>query len=56
MHIGTIKLLFYPTDAQLNISRKMLNVTLKLILRVLLHVSVSTTIIRERGICASLKL
>jgi len=37
-------------------SKKILKFTLQLILKVLLHVSVSTTIIRERGICASLKL
>jgi hypothetical protein len=43
-------------DAQLNTPRKMLKFTLKLTLKVLLHVSVETTIIRERGICASLNL
>jgi len=45
---------FYPTDTQLNIPRKMLKFTLKLTLKVLLHVSVSATIIRERGICAQM--
>jgi hypothetical protein len=35
-----IKFLFYPKDAQLNIPRKMLKFTLKLTLKVLLHVSV----------------
>jgi len=35
----TFKFLFYPTDAQLNIKKK-LKFTLKLTLKVLLHVSV----------------
>jgi len=35
-----MKFLFYPTDAQLNIPRKMLKFTLKLTLKVLLHVAV----------------
>jgi len=56
VHIDNIKLLFYPTEAQLNIPRKMLKFTLQLTLRVHLHVSVSTNIIRERDICASIKL
>jgi hypothetical protein len=47
----TLKFLFYPTDAQLNIPRKMLKFTLKLTLKVLPRVSVKTTIMRERGIC-----
>jgi len=40
MNIDTIKLLFYPTDAQLNIPRKMLKFTSQLTLKVLLRVSV----------------
>ena len=36
----TLKFLFYPMNAQLNIPRKMLKFTLKLTLNVLLHVSV----------------
>jgi len=40
VHLDNIKFLFYPTDAQLNIPRKMLKFTLKLTLKVLLHVSV----------------
>jgi len=40
VHLDTIKFLFYPTGAQLNIPRKILNFTLKLTLNVLLHVSI----------------
>jgi len=56
VHIDNIKLLLNPAEAQLNIPRKILKFTLQSMLRVLQHVSVSTTIIRERGICASRKL
>jgi hypothetical protein len=51
-HIETIKSFIYPTNAQLDCSKRMLKFTLK----VLLHVSFYTTIIRELAICALLKL
>jgi hypothetical protein len=40
VNTGLGSLYFYPTDAQLNIPRRMLKYTLKLTLKVLLHVSV----------------
>jgi len=43
------KFVFYPTDAQLNIPRKILKFMLKFTLKVLLHVLVQSTIIREHG-------
>jgi hypothetical protein len=46
----------YPTNAQLDCSKRMLKLALILALKVLLHVSISTTIIREFAICALLKL
>ena len=40
MNSGLGSFYFYPTDAQLNITRRMLKFALKLTLKVLLHVSV----------------
>jgi hypothetical protein len=40
VHLDTIKFLFYPTDAKLNIPRKVLKLTLKLTLKMLLRESV----------------
>ena len=49
-------LIYYTTDAQLNIPRRMLKFALKLILKCSYVFRSKTTIIRERGVCASLKL
>ena len=53
---GLSNLFIYPTNAQLDCSKRMLQFTLIFTLKVLLHVSVKTTIIRELDICALLKL
>ena len=53
---GLSNLFIYPTNAQLDCSKRMLQFTLIFTLKVLLHVSVKTTIIRELAICVLLKL
>jgi hypothetical protein len=55
-YMNTGNLIHYPTDAQLNIPRRMLKFTLKLTLKCSYIFWYEKTIIRERRVCASLKL
>jgi len=54
--LSSEKSVIYPTNAQFDCTKTMLRFTLTLTLKLLLHVSFQTTIIREFAICVLLKL
>jgi len=56
VHLDTTESFIYPTDAQLDRSKRMLKFTLKFTREVLLHVSVFYNHHQGATICALLKL